>query len=103
MLHCVCLVLDMYLPIYFSLEQVVETIDDNDERNKGIQDSGSIVTNLKEMAKRMWMKYAKYYGMPEKMNPLVYIALIFDTRYKLAGLKLSLYDLFGEVKFMLQV
>jgi len=53
------------------------------------------------MAKRMWMKYAKYYGMPEKMNPLVYIALIFDPRYKLAGLKLSLYDLFGEVKFML--
>jgi len=27
----------MYLPIYFSLEQVVETIDANDDENEGIE------------------------------------------------------------------
>ena len=48
------------------------------------------------MVKKMRMKYAQYYGTPEKMNLLVYIAPIFDPRYKLAGLELSLYDLFGE-------
>ena len=30
------------------------------------------------------------------MNLLVYIAPIFDPRYKLASLELSLHDLFGE-------
>jgi len=34
----------------------------------------------------------------KKVNLLVYIAPIFDPRYKLAGLELSLYDLFGEEK-----
>jgi len=48
------------------------------------------------MAKKMRMKYAKYYGTPEKKNLLVNIAPIFDPRYKLTGLELSLYDLFGE-------
>jgi len=32
------------------------------------------------------------------MNPLVYIAPIFDPRYKLVGLELSLCDLFGETQ-----
>ena len=45
----------------------------------------------------MMMKYDKYYGTPEKMNPLVYIAPIFNPRYKLVGLELSLCDLFREV------
>ena len=39
------------------------------------------------MAKRMRVKYDKYYGTSEKMNPLVYIATIFDPRYKSVGLK----------------
>ena len=34
--------------------------------------------------------------MLEKKNLLVYIAPIFDPRYKLAGLVPSLHDLFGE-------
>ena len=34
----------------------------------------------------------------EKINPLVYIAPIFDPRYKLVGLELSLCDLFEEVQ-----
>ena len=47
------------------------------------------------MAKKMRMN-AKYYGMPKKMNLLVYIGPIFDPRYKLAGLELFLHDLFSE-------
>jgi len=73
-----------------NLEEVVEIIDANDEEGE------STVTNFKEMAKKMRMKYDKYYGAPQKMNLLVYIAPIFDPRYKLAGLELSLHDLFGE-------
>ena len=56
------------------------------------------VTNFREMAKRMRMKYDKYYGAPDKMNALVYIAAIFDPRYKLVGLELSLCDLFGDIE-----
>jgi len=51
----------------------------------------------------MRIKYDKYYGTPEKMNPLVYIAFIFDPRYKLVGLELSLCDLFGEVQGSVKV
>ena len=38
------------------------------------------------------MKDDEYYRAPKKMNLLVYIAPIFDPRYKLVGLKLSLCD-----------
>ena len=31
-----------------------------------------------------------FYGAPDKMNVLVYIATIFDPRYKLVGLEVSL-------------
>jgi len=48
------------------------------------------------MAKRMRIKYDKYYDTPKKMNLLVDIAPIFYPRYKLAGLEVSLCDLFGE-------
>ena len=76
----------------------METIDVNDEDSVEIEEITSRVTNFKEMAKKMMMKYEKYYGTPEKMNPLVYIAPIFDPRYKLVGLELSLCDLFGDVQ-----
>ena len=81
-----------------NLEEVVETIDASDEASEEIEEIGSRVTNFKEMAKRMRMKYDKYYGTPEKMNPLMYITPMFDPRYKLAGLEVSLCDLFGEVQ-----
>jgi len=81
-----------------NLEEVVGTIDANDEESEEIEEIGSRVTNFKEMAKRMRIKYDKYYGTPEKMNPLMYIAPILDRRYKLAGLEVSLCDLFGEVQ-----
>ena len=78
------------------LEEVVETID-NDEESEDVEGIGfSTVTNFKEMAKRMRMKYEKYYGTPEKMNPLLYIAPIFDPRCKLEGVQVSLCDVFGE-------
>ena len=80
------------------MEEVVETIDANDEESEEIKENGSRVTNFNEMAKRMRMKYDKYYGTPEKMNHLVYIIPIFDPRDKLAGLEVSLCDLSGEVQ-----
>jgi len=80
------------------LEEVVETINDNDAESEGIEELGCRVTTFAGMAKRMMMKYDKYYGTPEKVNPLVYIAPIFDPRYKLVGLEVSLCDLFGEMQ-----
>ena len=44
------------------------------------------------------MKYDKYYGTLEKMNPLEKIAPIFYPRYEVAGLEVALYDLFGEIQ-----
>ena len=81
-----------------NLKQVIETTDANDEESEEIEEKGSRVTNFKVMTKMMRMKYDKYCGTPEKMNPLVYIALIFDLRYKLAGVEVSLCDLFGEAQ-----
>ena len=81
-----------------NLKQVVKIIYANDEESEEIKGNGSRVTNCQEMAKRISMKYDKYYGTPEKMNPLVYIAAIFDPTYKLVGLEASLYDVFGEVQ-----
>ena len=81
-----------------NLEEVVDTFDANDEEGVTIEEMKYSVTNFTEMAKRMRMKYDKYYGTPEKMNPLVYIALFFDPRYKLVGLEVSLCYLFGEIQ-----
>jgi len=66
-------------------EEVVDTIDPNDDEDVALEGMDYNVTNFREMAKRMRMKYDKYYGTPEKMNPLVYIATIFNPRYKLVG------------------
>ena len=86
-----------------NLEEVIEIINANDEKNEGIVEGESTITNFKEMAKKMRMKYDKYYGAPEKMNPLVYIAPIFDPRYKLVGLKLSICDLLEKYKAVLSL
>ena len=47
------------------------------------------------------MKYAKYYDTLEKKNLLLYIAPIYDPRYKLTGFELSLYDLLVKNSVML--
>jgi len=44
------------------------------------------------------MKYATYYGTLEKINLLVYIALMFYLRYKLVGFELSLFNLLGKIQ-----
>jgi len=69
------------------LEQAVETIHVNNDDSDEIEEIASRVTNFKEIGKKMRMKYDKYYDTPEKMNLLVYIAPIFDLRYKLVGLE----------------
>jgi len=81
-----------------NLEEVADTIDANDEEGVVLEGMEYSVANFKEMAKRMRMKYDKYYGTPKKMNPLVYIAPIFDPRYKFVGLEVSLCDLFREIQ-----
>jgi len=81
-----------------NLEEVVNTIDPNDEEDVVLEGMDYSVTNFREMAKRMRVKYDKYYGTSEKMNPLVYIATNFDPRYKLVGLEVSLCDLFGDIQ-----
>ena len=78
------------------LEQVVDNV--NDEDSDEVEEIASRVTNFKEIGKKMRMKYDKYYDTPEKMNLLVYIAPIFDLRYKLVGLEFWLCDLFREVQ-----
>ena len=79
------------------LEQAVVTFDANDEDGEEVEEIRSKVTNFKEMTKRMRTKYANYFDTPEKMNLLVHIAPTFDPGYNIAGLELSLCDLFGEV------
>jgi len=52
-----------------NLEEVVETIDANDKESVGIEEMKYSVTNFTEMAKRMRMKYDKYYGTLDKNEP----------------------------------
>ena len=80
------------------LEQVIESIDANDEKSDEIKEIGSKVTNFTKIDKRMRIKYDEYYRVHEKMNPWVYIAPIFDPRYKLVHLEVSLCELLGQVE-----
>ena len=50
------------------------------------------------MANRMRIEYDKYYDTPDKMNPLVSIAPVFDPTYKLVGLQVSLCELLVEAQ-----
>jgi hypothetical protein len=40
---------------------------------------------LNTMANKMKVKYDKYWGDVEKINPLLFVATLFDPRYKMAG------------------
>ncbi len=46
------------------------------------------------MAKRMKAKYDKYWGNVEKMNVLIYIAIVLDPQYKLAYVEFALEDMY---------
>ncbi|KAF5815925.1 putative HAT dimerization domain, ribonuclease H-like superfamily, hAT-like transposase, RNase-H [Helianthus annuus] len=49
---------------------------------------------LSHMAINMRLKYNKYWGDVEKMNPLLYIAVALDPRYKLSYVNWSLDDMY---------
>jgi hypothetical protein len=53
----------------------------------------------KEMAKRMLVKYNKYWGDHTSFNILIFVAVALDPRYKLSNYtKIATLEMFGEVK-----
>ncbi|XP_077252407.1 zinc finger BED domain-containing protein RICESLEEPER 1-like [Tasmannia lanceolata] len=50
------------------------------------------------MARRMKDKYDKYWGDIEKMNKLIYIAVVLDPRHKMEFVKFALISMYGEGK-----
>ncbi|XP_059315755.1 zinc finger BED domain-containing protein RICESLEEPER 2-like [Lycium ferocissimum] len=52
--------------------------------------------NLSKMAERMREKFKKYWGDPEKMNKMIFIASVLDPRNKFVYVSFGLEELFGE-------
>jgi len=53
---------------------------------------------LNTMVNRMKVKYDKYWGDVEKINPLLFVASLLDPRYKMAGLEYWFWLSFGAEK-----
>ena len=53
-------------------------------------------TLLKSTATNMQTKFEKYWGEGEKINPLLYVAVVFDPRKKLRFLKFSFSEIYGN-------
>ncbi|XP_030970841.1 zinc finger BED domain-containing protein RICESLEEPER 1-like [Quercus lobata] len=53
-------------------------------------------TLLKSTATNMQTKFEKYWGEGEKINPLLYVAVVFDPRKKLRFLKFSFSKIYGN-------
>ncbi|XP_075080985.1 zinc finger BED domain-containing protein RICESLEEPER 2-like [Nicotiana tabacum] len=53
-------------------------------------------TNLSKMAGRMKEKFKKYWGEPEKMNKIIFIAFVIDPHNKLEYVGFALEKMFGE-------
>ncbi|XP_047320451.1 zinc finger BED domain-containing protein RICESLEEPER 2-like [Impatiens glandulifera] len=53
--------------------------------------------HIRDMAKRMKMKYDKYWGDIEKMNKLIFISAIIDPRQKMDYVDFVLKEMYGEV------
>ncbi|KAF7831479.1 zinc finger BED domain-containing protein RICESLEEPER 2-like [Senna tora] len=49
-----------------------------------------------EMAKKMKLKYNKYWGKPENMNPLLVIGVVLDPRYKFAYVNNTFNDIYDN-------
>ncbi|KAF7812445.1 zinc finger BED domain-containing protein RICESLEEPER 2-like [Senna tora] len=49
-----------------------------------------------EMAKSMKLKYDKYWGKPENMNPLLVIRVVLDPRYKFGYLNNTFNDIYDD-------
>jgi hAT family C-terminal dimerisation region/Domain of unknown function (DUF4413) len=53
---------------------------------------------LSAMTNKMMGKYEKYWGNIEKVNSLIYVAVILDPRHKLKFMEFALVNLYGEEK-----
>ena len=51
---------------------------------------------LKNMATKMEAKFEKYWGKGDKINQLLYVAMILDPRKKMRFLKFSFYEIYGD-------
>lgn len=63
------------------------------ELKKSTMDLNGIFANV---AKKMLLKYNKYWGNISKMNQLIYFGVIFDPRYKLRFVEWNFNDMFGK-------
>ncbi|XP_050212795.1 zinc finger BED domain-containing protein RICESLEEPER 2-like [Mercurialis annua] len=54
--------------------------------------------DVKNMGQKMKSKFDKYWGDPDKMNKLIFIAYVFDPSAKLDGMEYSLTSMFGDEK-----
>ena len=52
--------------------------------------------NLRNMVDGMMMKFKKYWGTPDKMNSMIYIAFVLDLRNKFMYVSFVLRELLGE-------
>ena len=62
--------------VYF--HELVSLQDQLDQLCNGTDDP-----SLKGMAQRMKLKYDKYWGSVDRINPMLFVALVVDRRYKL--------------------
>ena len=53
-------------------------------------------TLLKSTTTNMQTKFEKYWGEGEKINPLLYVTVVFDPRKKLRFLKFSFFEIYGN-------
>ncbi|WOK93307.1 zinc finger BED domain-containing protein RICESLEEPER 2-like [Canna indica] len=65
-------------------------------------------SNVKGMGTKMKIKFDKYWGNVDRMNKIIFFAVVLDPREKLGTelferVKMSLYDIFKEYKNMLQI
>ncbi|XP_073120935.1 zinc finger BED domain-containing protein RICESLEEPER 2-like [Henckelia pumila] len=50
------------------------------------------------MAERMKAKFEKYWGVPEKMNKMIFVACVLDPRFKFEYVAFVLLSMYGEEK-----
>ncbi|XP_021593044.1 zinc finger BED domain-containing protein RICESLEEPER 2-like [Manihot esculenta] len=54
------------------------------------------------MGEKMKLKFDKYWGDPDKMNKIIYIAVVVDPRYKLEFMHFALSTMYGKEKRIFQ-
>ncbi|KAM3355754.1 hypothetical protein P3S68_022467 [Capsicum galapagoense] len=53
-------------------------------------------SNLKKMTANMREKFKKYWGTPEKINKMIFISSVLDSRNKLEYVPFAIVDMFGK-------